>query len=264
LASLHTFFAELVRKYRAAGLARRAHRVVDAQVSYRFSHGALSGLAPEQKQELRQTVHAVVRDLLAAADPVIALRHKLVDAVYSFAQAQVLVLDKDEQRQEFLETPYLSGALKPRIAELVRSIDGLKEALDAAQALDAAFSPVDLCSYHQALNLMWANSLNVVRIALGDHDPAQDWFQPFVLSQLIACEDRYRQQLKMPSLLPHEYDGIVYGGFFKHVLDGAGNPYVTWQQAVAEVNALDCRDNELRLLAEIAIRFVPEPASEAA
>jgi hypothetical protein len=244
----------LARKYHGHRLARRAYNAIETQIGCYFSHGALSRLSNAQKQELRHSVHAVVRDVLADTNPTMALRHQLVGAVYYFAKFQVLVIDKETQRVGFLDTPYISGELKPRIAELLPTIKdpdltGIPE--------DA--NPFDVCGFQQSLWLMWTNSLNAVRELLDDCDPAQDWLRPFVLSALVAAEDHYRQQLKMPSLLPHEYAGMIYGGFSKHVLDGARNPLVTWQQAVDEVSAFEGGDS-LRLLAEIGIRFVTAPA----
>jgi hypothetical protein len=173
---------------------------------------------------------AKLASIVSAPDPIMALRTALVEYVLLYADLQILSLTEVEKEGMFYgANPYISGAIHHRVLEASGHVE-------EAATYSWQYGPVgpeemmDFANTRSAIMLFYANGLNMCRIDAGDHDPAKDWFRPFVEASLVASEDRMRENLGMDRLVPGGVHALPYGIFFEYIVGGERNPFFKWTQ----------------------------------
>jgi len=219
-------------KFRRTALGRALSNLSQ---EYFYSGHTLSAFDDAAKKRLIARLYEHLGQIASAPDPARQLREILADYVLQFAALQVLGLSAEDKAASFYSnSPYISGALAPHIGDAALH----HEEMARLVRTDEPQSDADLVAFankRSALALFYANGLNMARIDMGDTDPQNDWYRPFVEAMLVWEEDVIREKLSLPRLTPGPLYSLPYSTYFNAVMNGDANPFVEWRNAFPDL-----------------------------
>ncbi|RIV89594.1 hypothetical protein D2V17_05860 [Aurantiacibacter xanthus] len=201
--------------------------------SYFFAADAIfSFYDEEEKQRNCAQLHSLAMEIVAANNPMLAVREQLANYVLTFAPLMAAGMPEEgKEERGYTSTPYVSGQLRPHISKVADHIDELGR----LRFSEPDISDEELASYctnRASLLLFFCNGLNLISIALEDRIEKNDeWFAAFVEAAMVAAEDAIRQDIGLPSLLPGPIDSLAYSSFFQYVVSGEPDPFFAWAKA---------------------------------
>jgi hypothetical protein len=143
----------------------------------------------------------------------------------------VLCLLPEEKSDAYYgASPFISAELHRYVLQCAEHNEELKEKVWKEPTSTVA-DLIGYCNARCTLFLYFLNGFNIVRRELKDFEPTpgKDWLRPFTTSMLIWSEHTYRQKIGLPSLLPHELDGLKHSTFCNMVVSGTKNPLFEWE-----------------------------------
>jgi len=190
----------------------------------------LSSLSQEGKDRIITDLYQKIFDISQASNPLLALREALAEYVISHASYQVMCLtEADLEDGKFLDSPYISGQIYKHISNLADCNEELgKIKWEYPEVTDEEL--ISYCNTRSLIMNYCVNGLNLVRFEFNDFSKNKDWFKPFVKSMLICEEAQLRESIKMPSLLPDEFDALKHSSFMNAVINGCENPLYEWEK----------------------------------
>ena len=201
-----------------------------------FDYPRLKRFNDEAKQKIVTDFYTVVSELGKAENPFLTFRQYV--AVYSAQLAELAVLALTEEEKAvmpYANNPYISGSLFRVIHKAADHVEELK--LLVWKEPDISVDELkDYCNTRSLVAAYYVNGLNLVRMEFDDVDHEKDWFKAFQHAMLVWCEDKFREKLGMPSLLPDDLGGFKYSLFHKFVSEGYKNPYYEWEMAVKAID----------------------------
>ena len=197
---------------------------------YFYSGHILSWTNQANKDKFVEDFYGKLVECEQSENSAMALRVKLVEHTLLYSQHQILCLTSKEKSEHFFAAnPYITGEISEQIMEAAEHVEEAKQFI--WQHNGATVEELnDFANTRSALMLFYANGFNIARIAIGDSDPAKDWFLPFVEAQMVWQEDHMRQALALPRLLSSSLDGVEYLMMMEYVLNGERNPFFTFRQ----------------------------------
>lgn len=216
-----------VRKFKRSplGQALRHHTR-----RYFYSGEALSWMKEENKEKFIQDFLAKLAGIVGAPDPIMALRTALVEYILLYADLSMLCLTESEKEAMFYSAnPFITGEIHHQVMEAAKHVEEAATYIWQYGPVEAE-EMISFGNTRSAIMLFYANGLNMCRIDMGDDDPAKDWFRPFVEAALVTSEDRMREKLGLPRLVPGPIHSLPYAIFFEHILAGERNPFFKWTQ----------------------------------
>ena len=169
-----------------------------------------------------------------AADPFMACREKLAASMMKFAAYQVLMVPPEPQDDPsgLRGLPGITGELRAQSRKIIETNYELRADFgdpSAEVSEESAFAFIER-SYWK--NYWLVETINAVRIELGDFPPQGDWFQPFRHAACATLEAIYRRELDLPSAFPADQAAaanIAYPLFTDIVIAGDENPDEEWR-----------------------------------
>lgn len=196
-----------------------------------YSGHTLSWMKEENKRRFADELMGHLTAAQASENAPLALREKLSEAVLSYSKLAILALTEEEKAGgTFADCPYVSGELHHRIEQAAPLNDDLKHIIWQNDGEMSHEELIATANTRSALALYFANGLNMARIAIGDTDPAKDWYRPFVEAMMVWEEDTIREKLDLPALVPGLVRSLPYAQYLNFVVDGERNPFFTWTQ----------------------------------
>ena len=174
-------------------------------------------------------LHSQIAAVVAAENPIIAVRELLAEYVLTFAEFMAAGMPEEgKEERGYADTPYISGQLRAHISLIAGHIDELGR----LRFEDSAISDEELANYcteKASLLLFYSNGVNTVSIAIENRaSQSGEWYRAFVEAALVAAEDRLREKIGLNSLLPGLVDGLAYSTFTDFVINGHEDPFFTW------------------------------------
>lgn len=189
----------------------------------------------EARKILSRHLFLTINEICNAIDPVITCREKLSVTMLEFSLYQVLVIPPapENDPSELRGQPGISGELSTRIFSLASKNGELARNL---RSLVESKTPDSVRRF--VLRSYWTSywvleSINAVRIELGDYDENDDWYRPFMHAACAKREHSCRRDLSMPSNFSAEIAEIAptaYSIFTDIVLSGSRNPAEEWRE----------------------------------
>ena len=187
-----------------------------------------------RRSELARELFLEANGLFNAADPVTACRDRLVAVTLELAMYQVLMIPPGPEPDEsgLRSQPGISGALKEHLVELCRKNDDLR-ALILKQAGDEEFDVLWSLLRQRYWESWWLmQTINAVRLELGDCVEGEDWDIAFLHAACVKAEHVFRWNLELPPAFDAEIAreaATAYSVFTDIVLAGARNPLAEWR-----------------------------------
>lgn len=183
-----------------------------------------------------QLVERII-SVITADDPKMACRQHLADAVLNFAKYQVLVLEPDAEKDTtgLVGTQGITGELQAHLIRIAEADEELSEALYGSSH-DVNFDDVKhVVQMMYWRSYWWAHTVNTCRIALKDFNDVdgRDWYKSFVHAMCAWQEDRFREELGLPSAIKEEdfsLTALQYSTFLDFVVSGAQYPDLSWKK----------------------------------
>jgi len=164
------------------------------------------------------------------------MRESVASYVIGYAGYQMLCLTEEEKTEAFYaDCPYISGELYKHIGKVTEHNDELDE-LKWKHSDISNDDLVSFCNTKCVLYLYYLNGVNYIRGEFDDIDKEKDWLRPFIKSMLIWEEDRIREKIGLPSLLPDSIDALKHSTFMNMVINGHRNPFYEWEKSWAELH----------------------------
>lgn len=190
----------------------------------------LGWMSDNAKQEQTQYIHQKFVDISTAANPFMAAREELCNHSILFAQFASIALTEDEKsvHEIYQDTPYISGQLHHHVEQIVEHFEELQRfKFDEPDA--TAEDLITFCNARSAILLFHCNGLNMIRMFIeGKESYDQDWFRAMIQALMVGEEDRWREHIGLPRLLPNTLDGLKYRMFFNQVMTDEPNPLFLW------------------------------------
>ncbi len=200
----------------------------------------------ETRRKLSRQLYLLLSGISRASDPVIAGREKLTATMLEFALYQVLLIPPppDSDPSELRGRPGISGQLREYFLTLVSQNDdlcrnsrGVEEPLTTDGAWDFVQRSYWTCYW-------FLESINAVRLELGDCQKAGDWFGPFMHAACAHREHLYRRELALPPSFDAdgaEATATAYSILTDIILSGAEDPLGEWREYYKDSN-IPCPD----------------------
>jgi len=188
----------------------------------------------QRREELARKFFLEISKICNARDPVTACRDQFATIVLKLASYQVLVIPPEPENDPsgLRGQPGISGELATHLDVLFRKNDDLRS---------AKFRVADTKSGQDHCRLVqkwfwethwWLETLNATRIELGDSNPDNDWFWPFLHAACAHHEHVYRWELELRPAFDDSIAGeasTAYSMFADIVLSGAKDPAEEWR-----------------------------------
>ncbi len=192
----------------------------------------------QMRSELARELFLEVNGICRNRDPVASCRERFAAIMLNFAAIQVLLIPPppEEDNSGLRGQPGISGMLGAHLERLFECNDVLRSALfRETEGDDKDADPPDLSNFAQReyWKTFWhLETLDALRVGLGDAEEGDDWKQAFLHAAAVNCEHQYRWELELP---PAFDDSIAkeaataYSVFTDIVVSGAKNPAQEWR-----------------------------------
>lgn len=187
-----------------------------------------------RRSELARELFLEAYGLFNAADPVTACRDRLVAVMLELAMYQVLMIppDPEPDASGLRSQPGISGDLKEHLVALSRSNDDLR-ALILKQAEAEDFDSLWVLLRRRYWETWWLmQTINAVRLELGDCIEEEDWDFAFLHAACVNAEHVFRWNLELSPAFDEDIArdaATAYSVFTDIVLAGARNPLAEWR-----------------------------------
>ena len=193
------------------------------------------------RAELARQMYLEINEVCNARDPVTACREKLCVTMLDLAMYQVLIIppEPEDDVTGLRGEPGISGELKAHLHKLSRTNDELHALLSASGVPLTRDSVWDVLQRCYWATFWLLESINAVRMEVGDYDESDDWYRPFMHAAAANSEHLYRRNLDMPSCFDEDVAEIAptaYSIFTDIVLSGAKNPGLEWREYYKDSN----------------------------
>lgn len=198
-------------------------------------------ISDKVRDELARQLYLEINGICSSFDPVAACREKLAATMVKFASYQVLVIPPapEEDSSGLRAQPGISGDLKTYLVRLAKENTQLRSDL---YGMTETLTFVTV--WESVLQLYWKTywvleTLNAVRVGLGDYAENRDWYKPFMHAACANYEHIYRRELELPPAFDDEVANIAttaYSIFTDVVLSGAENPDAEWRDYYKDCN----------------------------
>lgn len=198
------------------------------------------------RRKLSRQLYLLMSGVSRSIDPIMVGRAKLIAAMLEFAMYQVLVIPPppESDPSELRGRPGISGQLREHVFTLASKNDELCSILRGAEQPLTADGAWDFVLRSYWTCYWFLESLNAVRIELGDCREAEDWYRPFMHAACAHREHLYRRELALPpSFATDEADAIAtaYSILTDIILSGAEDPVGEWCEYYQDSN-IPCPD----------------------
>lgn len=201
----------------------------DHAATYFYSGEVLSWMTEENRQRFVDDFMMQLMEIRNAPNSALALRGALAGYVGQFAGLAVLGLTEPEKAvQSYAGSPYISGQLFRHIEQAAPHNEAFAKFIREQGGAVSAEDLVGFANTRSSIALFYANGLNMVRTTLGDTEPPNDWFQPFIEAMMVWEEGKYRERIGLPQLVTGAVGTIPYSLFRNYVEEGALRPFQTW------------------------------------
>jgi hypothetical protein len=203
-----------------------------------FATTVMRHFSADSKQDVINQFGASIAEIVSADNPFLKLREEIAGVAFAYANLQVLcLLPEEKPALHFADCPYITGELNQHIIRCAQHNEELKELLWKHPDYTAR-DLTGFCNVRCARYIYFLNGYEIVRKEFKDFEPTpgKDWLRPLVTSALIWCEDTYRKEIGLPSLLPR-FDGLLYSTFLNSVANGNQNPLFEWETRCERVHA---------------------------
>jgi len=229
-------FDELLCRYREFRASRAWNKSVIGKAleahtrEYFVSNPRLSAFPSAKKEKLIKEFYAQIQAVANAENSFLALREKIAEYGVAYAEMTVLSLKEEEKKKmSYSDNPYISGALHNHIERAAEHLQTLRDVKWDNPAITQE-ELISFCNTQGVLYAYYLNGYNLLRLEFDDWYKTKDWFQPFVYSMMIWCEDNLRAKISLPSLLPDDLGALRHSTFLNLVVNGAKNPLYEWEK----------------------------------
>jgi len=200
----------------------------------------------ETRRKLSRQLYLLLSGISRASDPVTAGREKLTAMMLEFAMYQVLIIPPppDSDPSELRGRPGISGQLREYTFTLVGQNEDLcrhSRGVEVPLTADGASIFVQRSFWTR---YWFLESINAVRLELGDCRNAGDWFGPYMHAACAHREHMYRRELSLPpSFVMDDADAAAtaYSILTDIILSGAEDPISEWREYFKDSN-IPCPD----------------------
>lgn len=187
-----------------------------------------------ERSDLARELFLEINRICNSTDPNAACRESLAATMLRFAQYQVLVIPPapEEDPTGLRGQPGISGGLKEHLVELAASAENLRTDLfgiDDTLTFDNTWAIIQALYWKSWWRL---ETINAVRIAIGDQVIDGDWYRPFMHAACASAEHVYRYNLRLPPAFDDDVAKPVstaYSIYTDIVVSGAADPDGEWR-----------------------------------
>jgi len=198
-------------------------------------------ISEPDRSDLARELFLEINRICNSGQPIAVCRESLAATMLRFAQYQVLVIPPtpEEDASGLRQQPGISGGLKAHLVELAESAENLRTDLFGLEQ-----SPDFKSVWTAVESLYWKSSwrletINSVRIEIGDHVKDGDWYRPFMHAACASAEHVYRHNLGLPPALDEDIAKPVstaYSIYTDIVVSGAVDPDGEWRDYYKDSN----------------------------
>lgn len=198
-------------------------------------------IGEETRAEQARQLYLKINEICNSRDPLTTCRERLCVTMLELAMYQVLFIPPapDDDVTGLRGEPGITGELKEHLFELSRVNDDLHALLSASGEPITRDSIWEILSRSYWETYWLLESINAVRIELGDYDDDDDWYRAFMHAAGANSEHLYRRNLDMPSCFDEDVADIAptaYSIFTDTVLSGTENPGLEWREYYKDSN----------------------------
>lgn len=187
-----------------------------------------------RRSELARELFLEANALFNAADPVTACRDRLAVVMLELGMYQVLMIPPDPEADEsgLRSQPGISGELREHLVDLCRKNDDLRS-LILKRAEGEDFDSLWFLLRRRYWETWWLmQTVNAVRLELGDFVEEEDWDRAFLHAACVKAEHVFRWTMELPPAFGGDMAreaSTAYSVFTDIVLAGAENPLAEWR-----------------------------------
>ncbi len=194
-------------------------------------HGLSKTFDLETRKKIQSEILEDMISIYLNENPVLSNRSRLVESVLEMATYGVLILNSEEDLNDFCLNPAISGELRFYLDEISLKDDGIKDSLQAYLPEDRDLHSIFLVRHWRGHLL--AEIYRLIRLDVeGKIDPSKDWYKPFIFAMYITKEDEFRELLGLNSLLKQhsgELGRLQHECFVNILLSDDENPLLTYE-----------------------------------
>ena len=187
-----------------------------------------------ERSDLARDLFLEINRICNASDANAACRESLAATMLKFAQYQVLVIppSPDDDVSGLRAQPGITGELKGHMVELASRAENLRTDLfgmTGQPTFDNVWEHVQVLYWKQYWRL---ETINAVRIEIGDRIDSGDWYRPFMHAACVSAEHVYRHTLELPPAFDEDIAKPVstaYSIYTDIVVSGASDPDGEWR-----------------------------------
>jgi hypothetical protein len=189
-----------------------------------------------------QLIEEELNVIVAAPFPMMKCRECLTNHIIVMCRYWVLAMKPPPEPEEsgFRGQPGITGELYPRLVEIVRRNEHVRDALRGLNIIHPDWDDVYSYSLQKYQQMFYRTmAVDKMRITIGDFGKgADDWLRPYLHAMCAYQEATYRNELGMPSALGESKGftivALQYSTFMNMVLNGEEYPDRTWRQSYAD------------------------------
>lgn len=192
----------------------------------------------QMRRDLARELFLEINRICRSRDPIASCRERFAAIMLKLAAFQVLLIPPPPQKDTFglRGQPGISGSLGEHLERLFECNDELRSALfrETERLADDAESPdLSIFAEREYWTTFWhLETLDALRVGLGDWIEGTDWKQAFLHAAAVNCEHQYRWELELPSAFDEtiaKEAATAYSVFTDIVVSGAKNPAAEWR-----------------------------------
>ncbi len=173
----------------------------------------------EKRKELQKDIIERVLSTYQAESPLLKNRLLLIESVIDMATYGVLILNCEDDPNNYCSHPAISGELRFYLDDIAKKDETIKTALSIFEPEERDLKAIFYLKYLLAHVL--AEVHRALRIDFeGQIEPKMDWYHPFVIAMYICKEDEFREIIGLPSLAENYFGklGRLQNGVFINIL----------------------------------------------
>ena len=198
-------------------------------------------ISETERSDLGRELFLEINHICNATDASAVCRESLAETMLRFAQYQVLVIPPppEEDVSGLRQQPGISGELKAHLVDLAASAENLRTdlfGLEETQSFDNVWTIIQILYWKTWWRL---ETINSVRIEIGDLISDGDWYKPFMHATCASAEHLYRHNLGLPPAFRADVAKPVstaYSIYTDIVVSGAKDPDSEWRDYYKDSN----------------------------
>jgi hypothetical protein len=183
---------------------------------------------------LARQIYIEIDTVCNAYEPLAAIREKLAVTMLRFAMYQVLMIppEPEPDASGLRSCVGVSGELTAHIDALARKNIALRSNLHDSEHFSDSADLWTLIQTQYWTTCWFLETLNAVRLELGDVAKKKDWYRPFMHAACANQENLYRVDLELPPAFAEDIARdapAAYSIFTDIVVSGAKDPLGEWR-----------------------------------